>query len=609
MTKPDRLDLLFDRWFDLREQDAPTSLDVVCADCPELRDPFAQLLENFDDLERFLNEPSVSIDTSSPHLAEDTGPYVAKDAERPQKKATLAFSFLSPAEEPDEIGRLAGYRILGVLDEGGMGVVFRAEEPRARRQVAVKVIRPERLGTAESRARFLREGQTAAAVDHERVVPIYRVGEANGVPFLVMPLLKGESLRVRLERDKRLPWPEAARLAREMAEGLHAAHAAGLVHRDVKPGNVWLKASPDGGTSHVLLLDFGLARAVEGGGDLSHIGAVVGTRAYMAPEQAEGREVDGRADLFSLGCVLYEMLSGRKPFAQLCPDVPARLVDLVTALLEKTPGRRPASAADVALALSDLESLPTPPVPAPPRPAPTSRRRLLAAAGILALLILAGLTAWARREPRPSVEPAPFASRGEPLVVRHLDVTHFANLGKGDLPKGRMGEKSFFARRDDGVTVEAELSRPAYAYLIAFRPDGTEELCYPESEDKVPAKSDRPRYPSVSRGDHYGLNEGEGLQAFAVVVSDEPLPPYREWRAKCSESPWGKHPATPDVVWIDDGTEVRGLTADDPAGQRGKGQDVAGKTPLAALTDWLRKAPEAKAVSAVGFAVGPKKRP
>src|SRR5262249_6859878 len=203
--------------------------------------------------------------------------------------------------------------------------------------------------TAQARQRFLREARAAAAVEHEHVVVIYQVGEDRGIPFLAMQLLQGESLADRLQREPPLPLPEALRIGREIAVGLAAAHDKGLIHRDVKPGNVWLE-SPGG---RVKLLDFGLARAVADDTGVSQAGTVVGTPAYMAPEQGRGEPVDARCDLFSLGCVLYQMCTGQPPFrgnntvalllavardqpsppCQLNPDLPLPLSDLVMQLL------------------------------------------------------------------------------------------------------------------------------------------------------------------------------------------------------------------------------------------------------------------------------------
>ncbi len=220
------------------------------------------------------------------------------------------FGFLAPPQGPGELGRLGGYRVLKVLGQGGMGVVFLAEDLRLKRRVALKAIKPG-AGSAPARQRFLREAQATAQLKHDHVVTIYQVGEERGAPFLAMEFLQGEALDERLKHDGQLPILEALRIARETAEGLAAAHEVGLIHRDIKPGNLWLEA-PRG---RVKILDFGLARGGTEDVQITQSGAIVGTPAYMAPEQAQAEEVDGRADLFSLGCVLYRMVTGELPFA------------------------------------------------------------------------------------------------------------------------------------------------------------------------------------------------------------------------------------------------------------------------------------------------------
>jgi hypothetical protein len=289
----------------------------------------------------------------------------------PGADAGKKYDFLAPPQGPDEIGRLASYRVLRVLGAGGMGVVFHAEDLHLRRPVALKCLLPTLATTDEARQRFLREARAAAAVEHDHIVVIYQVGEDRGIPFLAMQLLQGEALDARLRHAGKLPVPEILRLGREMATGLAAAHARGLIHRDIKPANVWLEAPQ----ARVKLLDFGLAR---GGADDVHVtqqGAVLGTPAYMSPEQARGEPVDARSDLFSLGCVLYQMCTGQLPFqasstvamlvavanarevppAQINQDIPAGLSDLVTQLLAKDPNRRPSSAQAVVDALRELE--------------------------------------------------------------------------------------------------------------------------------------------------------------------------------------------------------------------------------------------------------------
>lgn len=303
------------------------------------------------------------------------------------------LNFLAPAQGPDELGRLSHYRILKKLGAGGMGMVFLAEDTMLHRKAAIKVMLPQFAASATSKERFLREARAAASIEHEHIVPIFQVGEDNGVPFLAMPFLKGEPLDVRIDREGKLPIAEALRIAREMAEGLAAAHANNLIHRDIKPGNVWLEArhpsssgrAAGGEGGKVRLLDFGLARAQDDTTHLTQTGAVVGTPAFMAPEQARGGKIDARADLFSLGCVLYLMLTGQKPFegptvmsiltalavetptvpSFIDPEIPDSINDLTMRLLAKNAADRPASAEKVAEELAALQASMAPSAPLP----------------------------------------------------------------------------------------------------------------------------------------------------------------------------------------------------------------------------------------------------
>ncbi|HEV3263036.1 MAG TPA: serine/threonine-protein kinase, partial [Gemmataceae bacterium] len=281
------------------------------------------------------------------------------------------YDFLAPAQVPQELGRLGPYRILKVLGAGGMGVVFEAEDPHLDRLVALKAMLPALASNPLARQRFLREAKAAAAIEHDHIIVINEVGEERGVPFLAMPLLKGESLDDRLKREGKLPVTEVLRIGREVAVGLAAAHEHGLIHRDIKPGNIWL----EGSRARVKILDFGVARVAADTAHLTQSGVIVGTPAYMAPEQTRGGTVDQRADLFSLGCVLYRMATGEQPFKgtdtisilaalaldnpptprELDPNIPAALSDLVMQLLAKDPAGRPASARAVAAMLEALE--------------------------------------------------------------------------------------------------------------------------------------------------------------------------------------------------------------------------------------------------------------
>jgi serine/threonine protein kinase/predicted RNA-binding Zn-ribbon protein involved in translation (DUF1610 family) len=290
--------------------------------------------------------------------------------------------FLAPPQADDELGRLGAFRILKILGHGGMGVVFLGEDARLSRKVAIKAMLPHLAQSKSSRQRFLREARAAAALEHDHIVPIFHVGEDRGAPYIVMPFLKGQPLDERLKDDKPLPLVDILRIGREVAEGLGAAHAMGLIHRDIKPANIWLEDRPPspsgrgaGGEGRVKILDFGLARATSQDAGLTQQGAIVGTPAYMAPEQGRGDTVDHRCDLFSLGVVLYRLCTGQQPFhgkdtvstlmavAMNAPAAPIQLnnalspelSDLVLKLLEKDIDKRVSSAAEVIQALQGME--------------------------------------------------------------------------------------------------------------------------------------------------------------------------------------------------------------------------------------------------------------
>ena len=304
----------------------------------------------------------------------------------------LGLSFLQPAEESDEIGRLGHYRILQVLGRGGMGAVFLAEDPKLSRRVALKVMLPKIASIPIARNRFLREAKSAASLKSDYIVTIYQVDEINSVPFLAMELLQGESLDESLKAGRRFSIAQILRIVRDTARGLADAHEKGLVHRDIKPGNLWLELSADrpdsaaaypdiaAATAHevlrVKILDFGLARPEVEDMHITEFGTIVGTPAFMAPEQARAdRAVDSRADLFSLGCVLYVLCTGEIPFKadttvgtlmalalntpaapnQRNESVPIELSRLTMQLLEKDPAKRPQSAREIVERLRQIE--------------------------------------------------------------------------------------------------------------------------------------------------------------------------------------------------------------------------------------------------------------
>lgn len=209
-----------------------------------------------------------------------------------------------------EIGsHFAGYSLDDELGRGGMGVVYRATELALERPVALKVVAPELAGDPAFRERFLRESRLAASIDHPGILPVYAAGEADGELYLAMRYVPGTDLRTLLEREGPLTPERALPLVEQVAEALDAAHARGLVHRDVKPGNVLVDSG-----GHCYLCDFGLTKQLGESGATTVAGRLVGTLDYLAPEQIRQGEVDGRADQYALGCVLYECLAGKPPF-------------------------------------------------------------------------------------------------------------------------------------------------------------------------------------------------------------------------------------------------------------------------------------------------------
>jgi serine/threonine-protein kinase len=209
---------------------------------------------------------------------------------------------------------LAGYRILGPVGRGGMGVVYRAEEPALGRLVALKVLAPALADHDEFRHRFLREMRVAASIEHPNILPIYRAGEDRGLLYLAMRYVDASDLREVLRRDGPLEVERALWIVDQVAQALDAAHERGLVHRDVKPANILLTGPDAGARRRVYLVDFGIARPAAVDGSITGTDVVIGTLAYAAPEQLTGGTVDARTDVYALGCVLQECLTGRPPF-------------------------------------------------------------------------------------------------------------------------------------------------------------------------------------------------------------------------------------------------------------------------------------------------------
>jgi serine/threonine protein kinase len=332
-------------------EDREAFLDRNCQNEPEKRKRVLALLKAHADAGDFMENPAVDRPTNSP----------------------VSLGFLKPSDKEGVLGTIGPYEVLEAIGRGGMGVVLRACDPKLNRVVAVKALLPELASNPNSRRRFLREAQAAAAISHPHVVSIHAVDDSDQnhsgtpvPPFLVMECIVGQSLQQKLDKVGPLRLTEILRISRQIADGLAAAHKQGLVHRDIKPANILL----ENGVERVKITDFGLARAID---DITvtRTGEVCGTPQYMSPEQACGDRVDHRSDLFSLGCVMYAMCTGHSPFrgdsiahvikrvtqdeprsiADQNPEIPAWLTEIINSLLQKKAEHRFQSADDLAVIL------------------------------------------------------------------------------------------------------------------------------------------------------------------------------------------------------------------------------------------------------------------
>jgi formylglycine-generating enzyme required for sulfatase activity/predicted Ser/Thr protein kinase len=391
-----------------------------------------------------------------------------------------ALDFLGPSQNLGELGRLGRYEVRGIIGIGGMGIVFEAVDPALNRTVAIKVMAAPLATNATARRRFTREAQAAAAVKHDHVVTIHGVEEANGLPCIVMEYVRGTSLQDVLDGGP-LESERIVRIGMETAAGLAAAHAEGLVHRDIKPANLLIEA----GTGRVKITDFGLARAVDDA-SLTQSGVIAGTPQYMAPEQARAEPVDHRADLFSLGSVLYALCTGRPPFEassslgvlkcvceerprpirEISPAIPRWLAAMIDRLHAKDPAQRFQSASEVAeLFRRRLAGLPDE-MPA--------RRRFLGVAVAVVLALAGGLVvgeatgisrlfrpaqsshAGTRQEEPPAVVP------DEQSVVMEPEFVNSVGMKMRRIPAGtfQMGSPESEIGRDRNESLHAVDVRP-----------------------------------------------------------------------------------------------------------------------------------------------------
>ncbi len=359
-------------------------------------------------------------------------------------EASTASGAISASYErqPERLRKALGpnYDLVGLIGRGGYAEVFQIHDRKLNRELAIKVLRPDLIVTPSLLARFRREAMSVAALRHPAIVPVYDVGESEGICYILMPLIEGESLKAVLQRQRRLPIAEVQRIVLEAAQALAVAHQANVVHRDIKPENIML----EGKDRQVRLMDFGIAKAVDSGEkDLTGTGVVVGTPQYMSPEQASGESnIDHRSDQYALAVVAYQMLAGRAPFegetaraiiakqlldqppplASLVDNVPAPIVAALHRALQKQPRNRFDTIGEFATALLDPGYV-NPPELDPP---PSRRRRWIPwLVGSVAAGLLAGwaVIAWwptpaGISAPLPPVQPPPPQMKVPPPAAR-----------------------------------------------------------------------------------------------------------------------------------------------------------------------------------------------
>jgi serine/threonine protein kinase len=328
-------------------------------------------VQKYESTVRDLGAPGVWLDPTVPAI-EDSGltlGHTPAEATVSEEEPDSVLAALFPNRQGSSLGWVDDYEVQGELGRGGMGIVFKGFDRVLHRVVAIKLLSPNLATTDRARRRFLREARAAAAINHPNIVTIHAVGEYRGIPYLVMEYVAGQSLRQRIHSERSPDPIDVIRVAAQIAEGLAEAHAHGVIHRDIKPANIMLEDTVE----RVKITDFGLAMVALDAADLTSANQMIGTPAFMSPEQVLGAAIDARSDLFSLGSVMYAMVTHHSPFLgahtldvirkvveyipqplnEVDPQVPLALAQVVSKLLEKQPANRFQSAAEVATVLRE----------------------------------------------------------------------------------------------------------------------------------------------------------------------------------------------------------------------------------------------------------------